>query len=189
MPSVELPDSTAFQLLAVAIEGKSSTPFSEVLTGRALRALSVESTGMFATNLNISIFGDCWRNTSVAVDPLSLGLVSLIANHSVLGRSLLTADPSGAVETRCGLKPVSSTSNLGNAGGRHREIFYYSDEAIVPIIELFTNAGTVGRWSSCFGLAPTFDVWLCDPGAGLRDRVAGSERMCRFELVQIQGMG
>lgn len=196
MPPVELPESTpifshaAFQLLAVAVEAKSGKPFSEVLTERVLRPLSVKSTGMLATN--ISIFGDGLRNTSLSGEPASLGLVSSITDLSILGRSLLTSDLLGAAGTRRWLKPVSSTSNLRNAVGRPWEIYHYSDEAIDPIIDVYTKTGTVGRYSSYFGLAPSVDVGFAilavDSETESPDLNAYAD-LVLAALVQIQELG
>ena len=193
---MEVPDSTpifshaAFQLLAMAVERSSSKSFFDVLDERIGQPLQLQSTAQLAADT--AVFGDGLTNATLDGEPASLGLTSSITDLSRLGRALLTSDLLDAVELRRWLKPVTSTSNLRNAVGRPWEVYHYSDAATDPIIDVYTKTGTVGRYSSYFGLVPSLNI-------GFAILAADSEReapdlnayadLTLAALVQIQELG
>lgn len=133
--------------------GKSLT---DVLNERIIRPLRLRGTGFL--NANASPFGAGLANTSLEGEPASLGLTSSITDLAALGQALLRTDLLEADQLRHWLKPVSSTSNLRNAVGRPWEVYHYGQTAIDPIIDVYTKSGTVGRYSSYFGLVPSVNV-------------------------------
>jgi len=162
LPPIQLPDTTpiysfaAFELVAQAMEAQYNTSFADLLTERIFNPLKPEYTSLLSPNS--SLFGDGLANTSLNGEPASLGLASNIEDLSAFGHVLLTDELMSASETRRWLKPVTDTSNLRNAVGRPWEIYHYGEEATDPIIDVYTKSGTVGRYSSYFGLVPDYKV-------------------------------
>ncbi len=138
------------------MEAQYNTSFADLLTERIFNPLKPEYTSLLSPNS--SLFGDGLANTSLNGEPASLGLASNIEDLSAFGHVLLTDELMSASETRRWLKPVTDTSNLRNAVGRPWEIYHYGEEATDPIIDVYTKSGTVGRYSSYFGLVPDYKV-------------------------------
>ncbi len=63
-----------------------------------------------------------------------------------------------ASSTRSWLQPVADTSNLRNAVGRPWEIYHAGQYANSSIIDIYTKTGSIGQYSSYFGLAPDFNA-------------------------------
>lgn len=61
-------------------------------------------------------------------------------------------------QTRRWLQPAADTSNLRNAVGRPWEIYHAGERANSSILDVYTKTGSVGRYSSYFGLAPDFEA-------------------------------
>jgi hypothetical protein len=70
----------------------------------------------------------------------------------------LTSELLPPATSRRWLKPFTSTSNLRNAVGRPWEIYHYSTLPTDPVIDVYMKTGSVGRYSSHFGLVPSHDV-------------------------------
>nr|POF22086.1 beta-lactamase-like protein [Quercus suber] len=161
-PPVYLPDTTpifsnaAFQILAFAMEAKTKTPFPNLLASRILDSLDMTSTTFLKPSSKL--IHDGLSNTTLTGAPAARGLISTPRDLSVLGRAILTSQLLSPAQTRRWLKPVTSTSNLRNAVGRPWEIYHFSDNAIDPITDIYTKTGSLGHYSSYFGLAPDFDV-------------------------------
>lgn len=122
-----------------------------------IQPLQLNSTSLLQPDTEV--FGNGLSNASLVGEPASLGLVSSLTDLSKLGRAILTSELLSAAETRRWLKPVTSTSNLRNAVGRPFEIYHYSEEPVGDeITDIYTKSGTVGRYSSYFGVVPSADV-------------------------------
>ena len=194
-PPVELPGTTpiyfhaAFQLLATAMERKTGSSFSSLLKTDILGPLLMNSSSLLQPNS--TIFGDGLAHTSLVGEPASLGLVSSITDLSRFGSAILTSQLPSSVETRRWLSPVAETSNLRNSVGRPWEIYHYNDALIDPIIDIYTKSGTIGRYSSYFGLAPAFEVGfniLAIDAMSAPDLNAIADIMLG-SLLQIQSLG
>lgn len=159
---INLPDTTpifsnaAFQLLAFAVESAGKRPSKEVFEDRLRKPLSLDQTHFLEPETQL--FGDGLTNTSLQGEPAALGLTSSISDLATIGRSILTSNLLPLAVTRRWLKPFSSTSNLRNAVGRPWEIYHFGNEPTHPIVDVYTKTGTVGRYSSYFGLVPSHDV-------------------------------
>lgn len=104
------------------------------------------------------LFGNGLSNQSLVGEQASLGLASSITDLSRFGRAILTSQLLPSAQTRRWLQPVADTSNLRNAVGRPWEIYHYGDDAIDPIIDVYTKTGNIGKYSSYFGVVPALDV-------------------------------
>lgn len=159
---VNLPDTTpirsdaAFQLLALAVESVTNQSFSQTFNDRISKPLGLKSTRFLKSRA--PVFGGGLSNTSLEGEPAALGLVSTISDLATLGHAMLASDILPAAITRRWMKPFSSTLNLRNSVGRPWEIYHYGDLATDPVIDIYTKTGTVGRYSSYFGLVPSHDV-------------------------------
>jgi hypothetical protein len=122
---------------------------------------------------NSQLFGSGIPNTSLTGEQASLGLTSTISDLAKLGRSILTSALLPPATTRRWLKPFASTSNLRNAVGRPWEVYHYSAAPTDAIIDVYTKSGTVSKYSSYFGLVPSYDVGFAilavDSGRGAPD--------------------
>ncbi|KAK4897614.1 hypothetical protein LTR27_004760 [Elasticomyces elasticus] len=160
-PRVYLPDTTpvysnaAFQVLAFALGWSSGVSFENILRRSLIKPLGLGTTDFLA---NASTPGVNIANSSSVGEPAALGLYSSIRDLSKLGRSILTSSLLTPAQTRRWLKPISSTSNLRNAVGRPWEIYHYSKTPTDPIIDIYTKLGTIGNYSSYFGLVPAYDI-------------------------------
>lgn len=159
---VNLPDTTpirsdaAFQLLALAVESVTKRPFSETFNDRISKPLGLKNTHFFETQSHLLSNG--LSNTSLNGEQASLGLLSTISDLATLGHAMLTSKLLPAAVTRRWLKPFTSTSNLRNSVGRPWEIYHYGTLPTDPVIDIYTKTGTLGRYSSYFGLVPSHDV-------------------------------
>ncbi|KAK5710160.1 hypothetical protein LTR17_019103 [Elasticomyces elasticus] len=160
-PRVYIPDTTpvysnaAFQVLAFALEWSLGDSFEHVLRRSLIKPLGLGTTD-FLANVGTRDFNVA--NSSSVGEPAALGLYSSIRDLSKLGRSILTSSLLTPAQTRRWLKPISSTSNLRNAVGRPWEIYHYSKTPTDPIIDIYTKLGTIGNYSSYFGLVPAYDI-------------------------------
>lgn len=87
------------------------------------------------------------------------GLYSTIHDISLAGSTILRSDLLPRVITNRWLKPISSTSNIANIVGRPWTIFsnrLYRNAG--PVIDIYTQVGSIGQYSSYLGLAPDFGV-------------------------------
>jgi len=174
---VNLPDTTplrsdaALQLLALAVESATNKPFEETFNDNIAAPIGLENTHFL--RLNSQLFGSGISNTSLAGEQASLGLTSTISDLAKLGRSILTSAILPPATTRRWLKPFASTSNLRNAVGRPWEIYHYSANPTDAVIDVYTKSGTVDKYSSYFGLVPSYDVGFAilavDSGRGAPD--------------------
>lgn len=159
---VNLPDTTpvrsdaAFQLLALAFESATKKSFEVAFNDNIAAPIGLQNTRFLG--LNSQLFGSDITNASLAGEQAALGLTSTISDLAKLGRSILTSAILPPATTRRWLKPFASTSNLRNAVGRPWEIYHYSATPTDAIINLYTRAGTVGKYSSYFGIVPSYDV-------------------------------
>ncbi|KAK5049464.1 hypothetical protein LTR84_004393 [Exophiala bonariae] len=89
----------------------------------------------------------------------SIGMYSSIHDLSLAGIAILNSTLLPSAVTRRWLKPVSHTSNLRNAIGRPWIIFSATPGSpIDPRIEVFTNYGFIGQYSSYIGLTTDHNV-------------------------------
>jgi CubicO group peptidase (beta-lactamase class C family) len=159
---VNLPDTTpirsdaAFQLLALAVESATRIPFDQSFEDRIGAPLGLTDTHFLKPRMQL--FGNGLSNTSMGGEQAALGLVSTISDLAKLGRAILTSELLPPATTRRWLKPFTSTSNLRNAVGRPWEIYHYSTLPTDPVIDVYMKTGSVGRYSSHFGLVPSHDV-------------------------------
>jgi CubicO group peptidase (beta-lactamase class C family) len=158
-----LPDTTplrsnaAFQLLAFAVESVTKKPLPTTFNDHIAAPISLDHTDFL--NHKSQLFGsDSFTNTSIDGEQAVLGLTSTISDLARLGRSILTSAILPPATTRRWLKPFTSTSNLRNAVGRPWEIYHYGAVLTDPITDVYTKTGTVGKYSSYFGLVPSYDV-------------------------------
>lgn len=131
-------------------------PFSQTFNDRISKSLGLKCTQFLESR--IPIFGGGISNTSLDGEPAALGLVSTISDLAALGHAMLTSEILPAAITRRWMKPFTSTSNLRNSVGRPWEIYHYGTLPTDPVIDIYTKTGTVGRYSSYFGLVPSHDV-------------------------------
>lgn len=159
---IELPGTTpvysraAFQLLAFAIESNYARPFATVLEERILRPLRMNSTSLLHNSTDVLGYG--LRNESLEGEPAALGLISSITDLSRFGRAILMSHFMSPADTRRWLKPVSDTSNLRDSVGRPWDIYHFGDTVTDPIVDIYTYTGSVGKYSSYFGIAPAYDI-------------------------------
>lgn len=137
------------------MEEKCGQSFADILSDRLLKPLHMDHTSLLASNTTLYGGGLSYSSTG---EPAALSLVSTINDLSLAGRAMLTSRLISPAQTRRWLKPVTSTSNLRNAVGRPWEIYHSSGNATDPVIDIYTKAGSIGRYSSYFGLAPDYDV-------------------------------
>jgi CubicO group peptidase (beta-lactamase class C family) len=161
---VTLPDSTpiasnaAFQALAFAVQTQTKQPFAQVFRDRISTPLGLNATHFLSDEFPLSLFGNGLANSTLKGEPASLGLLSTISDLATAGRAMLTSKLLPPSTTRRWLKPFTSTSNLRNAVGRPWEIYHYGSSPTDPIIDIYTKTGSMGRYSSYFGLVPSHDV-------------------------------
>lgn len=159
---VNLPDTTplrsdaAFQLLALAVEPATKKPFEVAFNDKLTASIGLQNT--LFMDPKSQLFGFGVLNASLAGEQAALGLTSTISDLAKLGRSILTSAVLPPATTRRWLKPFASTSNLRNAVGRPWEVYHYSAAPTDAIIDVYTKSGTVGKYSSYFGLVPSYDV-------------------------------
>ncbi|KAL9618730.1 MAG: hypothetical protein Q9160_006609 [Pyrenula sp. 1 TL-2023] len=145
--------SAAFTILSYALEALTSKPFPSLLTSSLLKPLDL---------------------TSTSLDPSSSShtLSSTIHDLSLAGRSILSSSLLPPATTSRWLKPISSTSNIANSVGRPWTTIFsnrlYGSSG--PIIDIYTHVGSIGPYSSYWGLAPDlgigFVVLAVDEGEG-----------------------
>jgi len=161
---VTLPDSTpiasnaAFQALAFAVETKAEQPFLQVFRDRISTPLGLNATHFLSDKLPLPLFGNGLNRSSLQGEPASFGLLSTISDLVTIGRAILTSKLLAPSTTRRWLKPFTSTSNLRNAVGRPWEIYHYGNSPTDPVIDIYTKTGSIGRYSSYFGLVPSHNV-------------------------------
>lgn len=159
---INLPDTTplrsnaAFELLALAVESATGELFESTFNNRLATPLSLENTHFLKPQAQL--FGKSLSNKTLEGEQASVGLTSTISDLAKLGRAILTSAVLLAATTRRWLKPFTSTSNLRNAVGRPWEIYHFGNLPTDPIIDVYTKTGSVGRYSSYFGLVPSYDV-------------------------------
>jgi CubicO group peptidase (beta-lactamase class C family) len=159
---VNLPDTTplrsdaAFQLLALAVESATKKSFDTTFNDKIAAPIGLQNTQFL--DPKSQLFGSGMSNASLAGEQAALGLVSTISDLAKLGRSILTSAVLPPATTRRWLKPFASTSNLRNAVGRPWEIYHYSAAPTDAITDVYTKSGAVGKYSSYFGLVPSYDV-------------------------------
>ena len=159
---VNLPDTTplrsdaAFQLLALAVQSATKKSFEATFNDNIVAPIGLENTHFL--NPSSRLFGSGISNASLGGEQAAIGLTSTISDLAKLGRSILTSAILSQATTRRWLKPFASTSNLRNAVGRPWEIYHYSATPTDAIIDVYTKSGTVGKYSSYFGLVPSYDV-------------------------------
>jgi CubicO group peptidase (beta-lactamase class C family) len=159
---VNLPDTSplrsdaAFQLLALAVESATKKSIETTFNDKIAAPIGLQITHFL--DRNSQLFGSGISNASLAGEKAALGLISTISDLSELGRSILTSAILPRDTTRRWLKPFASTSNLRTAVGRPWEIYHYSTAPTDAITDVYTKSGTVGKYSSYFGLVPSYDV-------------------------------
>ena len=159
---VNLPDSTplrsdaAFQLLALAVESATKKSFKVAFNDNIAAPIDLKNTHFLGSDS--LLFGPGTSNASLPGEQAALGLTSTIFDLAKLGRSILTSAILPPATTRRWLRPFASTSNLRNAVGRPWEIYHYSASPTDAIIDVYMKSGTVGKYSSYFGLVPSYDV-------------------------------
>jgi CubicO group peptidase (beta-lactamase class C family) len=159
---VNLPDTTpirsdaALQLLALAVESAKRIPFDQSFEDRIGTPLDLMNTHFLKPRMQL--FANGLSNTSLNGEQAALGLVSTISDLAKLGHSILTSELLPPATSRRWLKPFTSTSNLRNAVGRPWEIYHYSTLPTDPVIDVYMKTGSVGRYSSYFGLVPSHEV-------------------------------
>jgi hypothetical protein len=87
-------------------------------------------------------------------------MYSTIADMSRAGIAMLNSTLIPSAMTRRWLKPISHTSNLVNDAGRPWIIYKSTEDqsTINPVIDIYTSYGSVGLYSSYFGLVPDYNV-------------------------------
>ncbi|KAL1617410.1 hypothetical protein SLS56_010988 [Neofusicoccum ribis] len=85
-------------------------------------------------------------------------MVSSSRDLAKAGKAMLDSSIVSPADTRRWLKPVTSTSNLRNSVGRPWEIYHFGINATDPVVDIYTKTGSIGRYSSYFGLAPDHNV-------------------------------
>ncbi|KAH6645383.1 beta-lactamase/transpeptidase-like protein [Truncatella angustata] len=159
-----LPDTTpiisnaAFQLLAYAIESKTGRSFSDALSSSVLDALNMTQTGLLSPSTAV-FGGQPPKNftSSGAGDPAAQSLYASTADLAKAGHAMLSSALLAPSQTRRWLsQPAADTSNLRNGVGRPWEIYHAGRLANSSILDVYTKTGSIGRWSSYFGLAPDF---------------------------------
>lgn len=131
-------------------------PFSDILSKKLLTPLKMSSSSLLSRKTEP--YGCGLTNSSLVGEPAALGLVSTLVDLTRLGRSILKSQLLSLATTRRWLKPFTSTSNLRNSVGRPWEIYHYGNRSTDPIIDIYTKSGSIGRYSSYFGIAPDFDL-------------------------------
>ncbi|GME56948.1 putative beta-lactamase family protein [Neofusicoccum parvum] len=109
-------------------------------------------------NNGTKIFGNGLEATSSDGEPAALSMVSSSRDLAKAGKAMLDSSIVSPADTRRWLKPVTSTSNLRNSVGRPWEIYHFGMNATDPVVDIYTKTGSIGRYSSYFGLAPDHNV-------------------------------
>lgn len=143
-------------MLALAVESATKKPFERTFHDRIREPLDLKSTHFLKPQTQA--FGSGLSNTSLNGEQAALGLVSTLSDLSKLGRAILTSDLLPPATTRRWLKPFTSTSNLRNAVGRPWEIYHFGSLPTDPVIDVYMKTGSVGKYSSHFGLVPSHGV-------------------------------
>jgi CubicO group peptidase (beta-lactamase class C family) len=152
-----LRSDAAFELLALAVESATKKPFATTFNDHIATPIGLNHTQFL--DAKSQLFGSgLSSNASTDGEQAALGLTSTISDLAKLGRSILTSTILPPAITRRWLKPFTSTSNLRNAVGRPWEIYHYGATPTDPITDVYTKSGTVGKYSSYFGLVPSYDV-------------------------------
>jgi hypothetical protein len=163
MAPIFLPDTTpifsnaAFQLLAFALESRSSSTFTNVLAQSILNPLNLTQTGLLNTTNADEVFGRS-LNSSMLGEQASMSLYTTTNDLAQAGHAMLSSRLLPAYQTRRWVQPVADTSNLRNSMGRPWEIYHAGQYANSSILDVYTKAGVIGKSSSYCGLAPDFNT-------------------------------
>ncbi|EXJ79009.1 hypothetical protein A1O3_08510 [Capronia epimyces CBS 606.96] len=157
--------NTAFQLLAYALEGIKQQPydamFNKTATSIGLSRSSLRyplsTRNAIIPGANESVSG--WSTDFGGEDP-AIAMYSTITDISRAGIAMLNSTLISSAMTRRWLKPTAHTSNLVNDAGRPWIIYKSTKDQspINPVIDIYTSYGSVGLYSSYFGLVPDYNV-------------------------------
>ncbi|KAI0010462.1 beta-lactamase/transpeptidase-like protein [Xylariaceae sp. FL0662B] len=164
-----LPDTTpiisnaAFQLLAFALESRKHGAFADIFSKSIIDPLGLEKTGFLGRGkAQPRLFGQSLNtSTSTKGEQAALSLYSSARDLARAGNAMLSSRLLTPAQTRRWMQPVADTSNLRNGVGRPWEI-YHAPQAATNInnssiiVDVFTKTGSIGPYSSYFGLAPDF---------------------------------
>lgn len=109
-------------------------------------------------------------------------MYSTISDLSRAGVAMLNSTLIPSAMTRRWLKPIANTSNLRNDVGRPWIIYKATADQspINPVIDVLTSYGSVGRYSSYFGLTPDYNVGFTILAA---DEVAAPDLNVHADIV------
>ncbi|KAK5431908.1 hypothetical protein LTR34_005027 [Exophiala xenobiotica] len=157
--------NTAFQLLAYALEGIKQQPY-DTLFNQTAKSVGLsrsslrhppDSTNAVIPGPNESVSG--W-STDFGDEAPAISMYSTIADISRAGIAMLNSTLIPSAMTRRWIKPIAHTSNLVNDAGRPWIIYKSTEDqsAINPVVDIYTSYGSVGLYSSYFGLVPDYNV-------------------------------
>ncbi|KAK5235892.1 hypothetical protein LTR47_003367 [Exophiala xenobiotica] len=179
--------NTAFQLLAYALEGIKQQPYDTLfyqtaqsigLSRSSLRH-PPDSTNAVIPGANESVSG--W-STDFGDEAPAISMYSTIADISRAGIAMLNSTLIPSAMTRRWIKPIAHTSNLVNDAGRPWIIYKSTKDqsAINPVVDIYTSYGSVGLYSSYFGLVPDYNVGFVTLSA---DEVSAPDLNVHVDIV------
>ncbi|KIW36324.1 uncharacterized protein PV06_11422 [Exophiala oligosperma] len=179
--------NTAFQLLAYALEGIKKQPY-DAMFNQTANAIGISSTSLHRplNSTNAVIPGISGNESSWYTDfgdeSPSISMYSTIADMSRAGIAMLNSTLNPSAVTRRWLKPIAHTSNLVNDAGRPWIIYKSTQDQspINPVIDIYTSYGSVGLYSSYFGLVPDYNVGFVILAA---DEVAAADLNVYVDIV------
>lgn len=85
-------------------------------------------------------------------------MYSTVKDLAKAGKAVLASELLTPAQTRRWLKPVTRTSNTANSVGRPWNIYTAVSELTDPVIDIYTQLGNIGLYSSYIGLAEDYGV-------------------------------
>ncbi|KEF54903.1 uncharacterized protein A1O9_09346 [Exophiala aquamarina CBS 119918] len=157
--------NTAFQLLSYALESIKQTTYEAIFNATA-QAIGLRGSTLRQppTTENVVVPGDNITQSGWSIDfgdeAAAISMYSTISDLSRAGVAMLNSTLVPSATTRRWLKPIVNTSNLRNDVGRPWIVYKATanQSPINPVIDILTSYGSVGRYSSYFGLVPDYNV-------------------------------
>ncbi|KAI9805436.1 MAG: hypothetical protein M1825_000687 [Sarcosagium campestre] len=161
-----------FALLALAVEKIKSRSVDSLFNEAIFKPLQMASSSYTVPSDNThGVVPGSAANVSFEIDygnaSASGGVFSTTNDLSKLGVAILNSTLLPAEQTREWLKPVTHTGDLQSSIGRPWEILRIPQPAKGRVVDLYTKAGGVNRYSSYLALSPDHEYGFSVLAAGL----------------------
>ncbi|KAK2755034.1 hypothetical protein FQN54_006562 [Arachnomyces sp. PD_36] len=155
--------NAAFQILGYVVEAMAGDSFGSILEDRILAPLNMTGSSLSAPSesgkgvIPVDESASGWSAVLGDKSP-SISMYSTVKDLARAGKAILASELLTPAETRRWLKPVTRTSNTANSVGRSWNIYTAVSESTDPVIDVYTQLGNTGLYSSYIGLSEDHGV-------------------------------